>query len=201
MLTIRKADAVPEQQSKDEFQQLARAQLPRLVALARTLTHDGPEDLVQEALLRGFQSFDGLRDTDAGGKWLRVILINTFRDRLRKQSRLDEVPVADPDDFSLFRTIADEDPFPYSDSLHLDFLHAFGKEDVRQVLLRLPDKYRVPLVMCHMEGFATKEIAKMFNTPLGTVLARLHRGRKAFEREMWRYAEENGLLKQGERHE
>ncbi|MCW4354248.1 sigma-70 family RNA polymerase sigma factor [Hoyosella sp. YIM 151337] len=201
MLTKRKADAVPEHQSKDAFQQLARAQLPRLVSLARALTRDDAEDLVQDALLRGFQAFGELREPEAAGKWLRVILINTFRDRLRRQSHMNEIPVADPDDFSLFRTITDEDPFPYSDSLHLDFLCAFGKEDVRQVLLRLPERYRVPLILCHMEGFATKEIAKMFNAPLGTVLARLHRGRKAFEREMWSYAEENGLLKEGGRNE
>jgi len=107
--------------------------------------------------------------------------------------------VADADDFSLYRTIVDEDPFPYSDTVHLDFLHSFTKEDVRQVLLRLPEIYRTPLVLCHMEGFATKEVARLCQAPLGTVLARLHRGRKAFEREMWTYAEEMGLLKEHRR--
>jgi RNA polymerase sigma-70 factor (ECF subfamily) len=63
------------------------------------------------------------------------------------------------------------------------------------VLLRLPEIYRTPLVLCHMEGFTTKEVADLCGSPLGTVLARLHRGRKAFEREMWTYAEEMGLLK------
>jgi RNA polymerase sigma-70 factor, ECF subfamily len=79
--------------------------------------------------------------------------------------------------------------------VHLDFLHSFSKEDVRQVLLRLPEMYRTPLVLCHMEGFSTKEAANLCGVPLGTVLARLHRGRKSFEREMWTYAEEMGLLK------
>lgn len=193
--------AEPER-TKESFQALARSQLPRLLALARHLTWEDPEDLVQEALLRGYRSYGSLTDDDAGGGWLRAILANVYRDRQRKRARsVEELPVWDPEDFSLYRTVAEEDPFPYSDSVHLDFLHSFAKEDVRQVLLQLPEIYRVPLVLCHMEGFATKEIAKLCGVPLGTVLARLHRGRKAFEREMWTYAEKTGMLKSGARDE
>lgn len=65
---------------------------------------------------------------------------------------------------------------------------------MREVLLRLPEIYRAPLVLRYLDGFATKEIARMLDVPLGTVLARLHRGRKRFELEMWRYAEETDLL-------
>ena len=65
---------------------------------------------------------------------------------------------------------------------------------MRAVLLRLPLHYRAPLVLRYMEGFATKEIARMLDVPLGTILARLHRGRKAFEKQMWDYAMERGLL-------
>lgn len=190
----------PAPRSREAFQALARAQLPRLLALARRLTADGAEDLVQEALLRGYRSFASLQDDAAGGGWLRAILVNVHRDTMRRHARsFDELPVADPDDFSLYRTVAEEDPFPYSDTLHLDFLQSFSTEDVRQVLLRLPEIYRVPLVLCHMEGYATKEIARLCQAPLGTVLARLHRGRKAFERQMWSYAAEHGLLRTGAR--
>jgi RNA polymerase sigma-70 factor (ECF subfamily) len=185
-----------EQRSREAFQALARQQLPRLLALARRLTRDDAEDLVQEALLRAYRSYATLRTDEAAGGWLRVILVNTYRDRLRRHARsTEEMPLPDCEDFSLYRTITDEDPFPYSDSLHLDFLHSFTKEDVREVLLRLPEIYRVPLVLCHVEGFSTKEIARLYRAPLGTVLARLHRGRKAFEREMWTYAEQKGLLR------
>lgn len=190
--------AAGQQRTRESFQALARAELPRLLALARRLTRDDAEDLVQEALLRGYRSYQSLQDDQAGGGWLRAILVNVHRDRMRKYTRsFEEMPVADPDDFSLFRTIADEDPLPYSDTLHLDFLQAFAREDVREVLLRLPEIYRVPLVLCHMEGYATKEIARLCAVPLGTVLARLHRGRKAFERQMWAYAQETGLLSAG----
>ncbi|MGQ0668916.1 MAG: sigma-70 family RNA polymerase sigma factor, partial [Actinomycetota bacterium] len=174
---------------------LAREQMPRLYSLARRLTADGAEDLVQECLLRAYRSFDTLSDPEAGARWLQSILVNAFRDQLRKQARtVREVAVEEVDDFSLYRTIAEEDPFPYSDTLHLDFLHAFGREDVHAVLLRLPDIYRAPLVLRYMQGFSTKEIARLLGAPLGTILARLHRGRKLFEREMWTYAGEAGLL-------
>ncbi len=103
--------------------------------------------------------------------------------------------MAEVEDFSLFRTIAEEDPFPYSDSLHLDFLAGFGPEDLRAVLMGLPEHYRIPLVVVYMDGYKARELADMLDAPLGTVLARLHRGRKLFERELWEYAERTGLLR------
>jgi RNA polymerase sigma-70 factor (ECF subfamily) len=65
---------------------------------------------------------------------------------------------------------------------------------MREVLQRLPDIYRVVLVLRYVDGFATKEIARLLEAPLGTVLARLHRGRHLFEKEMWAYAKEMGFL-------
>lgn len=185
---------------KEEFRALASTQLPRLYGTARRLVGDDAEDAVQEALLKAFQSFDQLSDPASGGAWLTQILVNCCRDRGRSKARQpDQVDIAEVENFSLYQKIAREDPFPYSDSLHLDFLHRFGKEDVHEVLLMLPEMYRIPLVLVHMNGFSTKEVAKIVDVPLGTVLARLHRGRKLFERTMWDYAEANGLLKEGAR--
>lgn len=62
--------------------------------------------------------------------------------------------------------------------------------------MRLPELYRVPLVLVYMDGFLAKEVARMLDAPLGTVLARLHRGRKLFEKQLWDYAEENGLTRE-----
>lgn len=182
-------------ESKQAFQEVARRHLARLYSMARGLVGKEADDLVQETLLRAYRSFGTLAEPEAAGKWLQTILVNTFRDSLRKRGRrLEEVAVEDVEDFSLYRTLVDEDPFPYSDSLHVDFLRAFGKEDVREVLLRLPEIYRAPLVLRYCQGFATKEIARLLEAPLGTVLARLHRGRKLFEKTMWEYAEQNGLV-------
>ena len=155
---------------------------------------------MQEALLKAFRRFDQLQDDSAASAWLTSILVNVARDRGRAKARKpDEVNIDQVEEFSLYRKVAEEDPFPYSDSLHLDFLQQFGGEDVRAVLAEMPEIYRVPLVLVHMQGFSTKEVARIVDAPLGTVLARLHRGRKLFEKKIWDHAVANGLLKEGVR--
>lgn len=170
--------------------------MPRLYSMARGLVGDDAEDVVQETLMKAFKKFPQLKKDEAGPSWMISILINTCRDRWRAKARTpDTVNIEEVEEFSLYRKIATEDPFPYSDTLHLDFLHRFGKEDVKEVLLGLPDLYRTPLVLVHMYGYSTKEVAKLLDVPLGTVLARLHRARKLFERRLWDYARDNDLLK------
>ncbi|WP_282692477.1 sigma-70 family RNA polymerase sigma factor [Streptomyces sp. CC208A] len=187
-----------EVREAEDFRRLAREQLPRLYAIARALVGEDAEDAVQDCLLKAFQGYGQLHDTAAGPAWLRKILVNRCRDLGRTRARQPvQVDLDQAENFSLYRKIAYEDPFPYSDSLHLDFLAGFGNEDVRAVLTSLPELYRVPLVLVHMEGFLAREVAAVLDAPLGTVLARLHRGRKLFELRLWEYAEENGLLKEG----
>jgi RNA polymerase sigma-70 factor (ECF subfamily) len=181
----------------EAFRALAADQLPRLYSMARRLVGDEAEDAVQDCLLKAFRGLDSLDSIAAGPAWLTSILVNTCRDRLRaRMRRPQEVAFDEVEEFSLYRKIADEDPLPYSDSLHLDFLGQFGPEDVRAVLASLPDLYRIPLMLTYMDGFATKEVASMLDAPLGTVLARLHRGRKLFEKAMWDYADAHDLSKE-----
>ncbi len=189
-----------ESTAAERFRELAREQLPRLYSLARRLVADDAEDAVQDCLLKGFQRFDQLTNAAAAPAWLTSILVNGCRDRIRARARRPvEIDLVAIEEFSLYRTIAYEDPFPYSDSLHLDFLDEFGVDDVRAVLMRLPGLYRIPLVLVYMDGFLAREVARMLDVPLGTVLSRLHRGRRLFEREMWDYAHDSGLLREGSR--
>lgn len=177
------------------FEDVARGQLPRLYGLARRLAGDQAEDLVQECLMRGYRAFGSLERTQSAGAWLSAILVNCYRDRMRKDAKsVREVSLEQVDDFSLYRHLAEQDPFPYSDTLHLDFLGLFDAEDVHRVLDTLPPLYRTPLVLRYIEGYPTKQIARLLNAPLGTVLAQLHRGRKLFEKALWQYAETTGLL-------
>ncbi|MGH8829281.1 MAG: RNA polymerase sigma factor [Jiangellaceae bacterium] len=179
------------------FRDLAREQMPRLLSLARRLVGDDAEDVVQDALLKAFRKFDQLHDSAAAPAWLTSIRVTCCRDCSRAKTRQpEEIDFDQVERFSLYRKIAYEDPYPYSDSLHLDFLAGFGPEDVRTVLLRMPELYRLPLVLVYMDGFLAKEVARMLGAPLGTVLARLHRGRKLFEKELWSYAEANGLTRE-----
>jgi RNA polymerase sigma-70 factor (ECF subfamily) len=193
------ADDAPADRA-ELFRATAREQLPRLYRIARRIVGDEAEDAVQDCLLKAFQRRQDLRSEDAAAAWLARILVNCCRDRLRARARSRETVDLDGiEEFSLYRRIAYEDPFPYSDSLHLDFLAEFTVDDVRQVLLRLPEHYRIPVVLVYMHGFLAREVAEMLDAPLGTVLARLHRGRKAFEKQMWDYAAERGLLREGAR--
>jgi RNA polymerase sigma-70 factor (ECF subfamily) len=177
------------------FSEVAMASLPRIYRLARRLANRGAEDLVQETLMRAYQRFGQLQHVEAGPAWMSAIMLNVYRDGLRRSKRsVDELAFDDVDEFSLYRKVEEEDPFPYSDSLHLDFIAQFGRDDVLTILLAMPEIYRAPLVLHYVEGYATKEIARNLGVPLGTILARLHRARKLFERELWNYADREGLL-------
>jgi RNA polymerase sigma-70 factor (ECF subfamily) len=171
------------------------ASLPRIYRLARRLANRGAEDLVQETLMRAYQRFGQLQHVEAGPAWMSAIMLNVYRDGLRRSKRsIDELAFDDVDEYSLYRKVEEEDPFPYSDSLHLDFIAQFGRDDVLAILLAMPEIYRAPLVLHYVEGYSTKEIARNLGAPLGTILARLHRARKLFERDLWNYADREGLL-------
>lgn len=183
--------------ARRRFRELAEPELPRLYRLARRLVGDDAEDAVQDCLLNAYRKLGQLERDGAAPAWLTRILVNCCRDRHRRRARQpQEVAVDDVEQFSLYHKLADEDPFPYSDSLHLDFLHRFGREDVQAVLATLPERYRAPLLLVYVDGFHAKEVAHMTTTPLGTILARLHRGRKLFERRLWDYAEANDMLRE-----
>ena len=180
------------------FEERALPHLRALYGLALRLTGDASaaEDLVQETYLKGLQAFVTLRDPDRVRPWLFQILSRLVTDRHRASGR--EVPLETPEDldrFSLYDRIADEDPLPYSDRLHEDFLAQFRDEDVRRALVRIPEAYRVPLVLVYVEGLSYRELADFLGCPIGTVMSRLHRGRKALERELWECALRRGFIK------
>jgi len=181
-----------------DFEEQTLPHLKPLFRLALRLTGDpaAAEDLVQETYLKALQSFGTLRDPERVRPWLFQILSRLVIDRHRVASR--EVPIEDPDEldrFSLYDLIANEDPMPYSDNLHDDFLAQFPDEEVRRALLRLPQVYRVPLVLLYVEGLTYRELAEVLDCPVGTVMSRLHRGRKTLERELWECARRRGLIK------
>jgi RNA polymerase sigma-70 factor, ECF subfamily len=187
----------PADAARRRFRELAEPELPRLYRLSCRLVGEDAEDAVQDCLLNAYRKLGQLEHDAAASAWLTRILVNCCGDRHRRRMRQPlEVAVEDVEQFSLYRKLADEDPFPYSDSLHLDFLQRFGREDVQAVLASLPEHYRAPLLLVYVDGFLAKEAALMLNAPLGTILARLHRGRKLFERRLWEYAEANDMLRE-----
>jgi RNA polymerase sigma-70 factor (ECF subfamily) len=73
------------------------------------------------------------------------------------------------------------------------FLDLFTDDEVKTALENLPESFRLPVLLADVEGFAYREIAEMLDVPIGTVMSRLHRGRKAMQRELYEYAQEKGL--------
>jgi RNA polymerase sigma-70 factor (ECF subfamily) len=184
--------------SKQRFEELMLPYLPALHRLASRLTGDSTaaEDLVQETYLKAFKAFSTLRDPERARSWIFRILSRVAIDHQRDRGR--EVLVQDPeklDRFSLYDLIWDEDPLPYSDHPHEDFLAHFQDEEVRAALSALPHKYRVPLLLLYVEDMTYGELAEILECPLGTVMSRLHRGRKILERELWECAKRRGLVK------
>ena len=183
------------------FAEIARAHLDRLYGFCVRLTSDpsDAEDLVQETLLRAMRAYGGLREPSRAKGWLFTIATNAWRDLARARGReVVTIPLnaldPDGDEFSLFQTIAIEDPFPYSDELHLDFLRLFRDDDIRAVFGSITPVFRMPLILTVVHGFSCKEAAAILEVPLGTLLSRLHRGRKQLERGLWDYAVSNGLV-------
>ncbi len=169
--------------------------------LARS--REDAEDLLQETLLRAMKAYSGLREPERSRAWLFTIATNAWRDRERARGRRPATVPLDSahDEFSLFATIAIEDPFPYSDELHLDFLRLFGDEDVQAVFATISPVHRLPLILTTVHGFSCKEAAAILGVPLGTLLSRLHRGRNQLERGLWEHAVRHRLVKVSDDHD
>lgn len=181
----------------ETFEAFASPHLEYLYALARRLCGqpEAAEDVVQEALLRAYRGLPQLRNREHPRLWLTKVLTSVAMDRFRREADHDRsVSLDDEQRFSLFDALVEEDPFPYSDRLHLDFLDLFDDEKLIAVLQRIPPVQRTALVLAYVHGYKAREIAEMTASPLGTVLARLNRGRKQLERSLWEYASERGLL-------
>jgi RNA polymerase sigma-70 factor (ECF subfamily) len=174
---------------------VVRPHLEYLYAVAVRLcgSRHEAEDLVQDALLRAFRGFPRLRNRERPRLWLTRVLTNAYHDRLRaRRGKEPDLPLDEP--FDLFDKIVEEDPFPYSDRVHLDFLDLFDDAKIIEVLQRLHPSHRIALILAYVYGFKAREIAEITGKPLGTVLAWLSRGRKHLERELWDYAWRNRLL-------
>ncbi len=194
------AAGVTSTTARRPFAEVVRENLDRLYGYCVHLTGDrvDAEDLLQDTLIRAMRAYDGLRNPGAVRTWLFMVATNGARDRWRAREREPgsvSLDASDPgDEFSLFATIAIEDPFPYSDALHLDFLRLFEDEDIQAVFATMTPAFRAPILLTTIHGFSCKEATEILQVPLGTLLSRLHRGRKQLERGLWEYAVRRRLV-------
>jgi RNA polymerase sigma-70 factor (ECF subfamily) len=169
---------------------------PQLYSAAMRMTRNqaDAEDLVQETYLRGYRSFNTIQQGTNLRAWLFRILTNAYINRYRaKQRRPLETDLADIEDLYLYRRLGSMETAAASMSAEEQFLDIFTDDEVKTALEELPENFRLPVLLADVEGFAYKEIAEMLDIPIGTVMSRLHRGRKAMQRALYDYAEARGL--------
>ncbi len=183
---------------QQDFADQAMEFAPQLYSAALRMTRNpaDAEDLVQEAYLRGFRSFHTFEQGTNLRAWLFRILTNAYINKYRaKQRRPMETDLGEIEDLYLYRRIGSMEAAAASMSAEEQFLDIFTDDEVKTALEDLPDNFRLPVLLADVEGFAYKEIAEMLDIPIGTVMSRLHRGRKAMQRALYDYAEARGLTR------
>ncbi|MFM2076596.1 MAG: hypothetical protein RJA49_486 [Actinomycetota bacterium] len=162
-------------------------------ALRMTRNRADAEDLVQETYLRAYRGFHGFEEGTNLRAWLFRILTNTYINSYRsKQRRVQETELNDVEDLYLYRHIADVGKA--SRSAEDTLFDLFTDDEVKAALESLPEAFRMPVLLADVEEFSYKEIAEMLDIPIGTVMSRLHRGRKAMQKALADFAMERGLL-------
>ncbi len=186
---------VGDEELRRSFEEEAMPLLSGLYRAALRLTRNpaDAEDLVQEAYLRAFRGFHQFEPGTNLKAWLYRILTNQFINTYRKKQREPlTVPDDDVEDWYLYNRLAREAPDSSAEAVVLE---AMPDEDVRAALEALPEQYRAAVLLADVEGFSYKEIAEILEIPIGTVMSRLHRGRKALEKALWEKVRERGLVR------
>ncbi len=180
------------------FERDAMQYAPQLYSAALRMTRNpaDAEDVVQETFLKAYRAYHTFKEGTNLKAWLYRILTNTYINRYRKQQRRpSEVELGDLQDFYLYRRLGEETGAePSAEDSVLDQI---VDTDVKEALESLPEHFRLPVLLADVEGFSYKEIAQIIDIPIGTVMSRLHRGRKALQQKLWSLAEERGLTGSG----
>ena len=164
-------------------------------ALRMTRNAADAEDLVQETYLKAYRAYDRFEEGTNLKAWMYRILTNTYINAYRKkQRRPDESDIDDVEDLYLYRRIGGAEGAALGRSAEDELMALFGSDEVKLALEDLPEHYRFPILLADVEGFAYKEIAEILDVPIGTVMSRLHRGRKQLQKRLHGFAEENRLL-------
>jgi RNA polymerase sigma-70 factor (ECF subfamily) len=166
-------------------------------ALRMTRNPADAEDLVQETYLKAYRAFGTFKEGTNLKAWLYRILTNTYinsyraRRRRPEQTDLDEV-----EDLYLYRRLGGLEAANAGRSAEEQVLEHFTEGDVKAAVEALPEQFRMAVLLADVEGFSYKEIADILDVPIGTVMSRLHRGRKALQKTLLEFGKERGLVDQ-----
>jgi RNA polymerase sigma-70 factor, ECF subfamily len=161
-------------------------------ALHYVRNHADAEDLVQQTVLRAWRGYDRFHPEREGAfkAWVFRILHNAWiSDHRRRTRRVEEVPGERDDGFNLLEALGGT-----AGSAESMVLERIPSTEVRAALDALNDDFRTAVLLCDVEGFSYQEIAEITGVPIGTVMSRIHRGRKALQRALLDYARERGIV-------
>jgi RNA polymerase sigma-70 factor, ECF subfamily len=182
---------------RSEFERQALVHADALYGAAYRLTRNprDAEDLVQDALLRAYKFWDSFQQDSNCKAWLLRIVTNTFINEYQRRKRSREVLDAasaeqDATDGVLVHASAGDKQSPDQ-----AMLAASVSDDVQRALEQLPDDFRTAVILCDMQGLSYKEIAEIMETPVGTVMSRLFRGRKLLAAALKEFALAEGYVK------
>jgi len=169
---------------------------PQLYSAALRMTRNAAdaEDVVQETFLKAYRAYHTFQEGTNLKAWLYRILTNTYINRYRKKARRpSEVDFGEVEDLYLYKRLGSGEAGGSARSAEEEALEGFVEADVKAAVEELPEHFRMPVLLADVEGFSYKEIAEILDVPIGTVMSRLHRGRKALEKALWSFAERRGL--------
>jgi RNA polymerase sigma-70 factor (ECF subfamily) len=168
-------------------------------ALRMTRNPADAEDLLQETYLRAYRGFGGFEQGTNLKAWLYRILTNTYINQYRaKKRRFDETELDETEDLYLYRRLGGLEAVTAGRSAEDELMDWFTDDEVKAALEALPEQFRMAVLLADVEGFAYKEIAEILAIPIGTVMSRLHRGRKALQKELFEFAAARGLTRRSD---
>lgn len=173
------------------FEEQAMPFADRLFGAAMRYTRDpiDAQDLVQEAMVKAFRSYHQYQQGTNLKAWLYRVLHTTYLSMYRKKQRRPQENLTDEwGDHTLY------DALGTSGSAETEVLAGFTDDVVKGALAALPEQFRMAVYYADVEGFAYKEIAEIMGTPVGTVMSRIHRGRKGLQQALEGYARSRGLI-------
>ena len=183
--------------SRDTFAADATAFAPQLFSTAVRMTRNraDAEDLVQETYMKAWRAYDSYEEGTNLRAWLFRIMTNTYINRYNaKMRRPTETELDDVEELYLYRRLGAIDQSRMSASAEDQMMELFTDDEVKNAIEELPEAFRMPLLLSDVDGFSYKEIAEMLDVPIGTVMSRLHRGRKAMQKRLYEFAKERGLV-------